>query len=184
MQKRLFITSFGLLALSPMLYAATSTDSRIAVVYFSKTGNTASVAKAVQAMTGADLFRVETAAPYPDDYRTATKVVKAEMENGTIRPLKPLAVDLSRYDTLILATPTWWHHVAQPLQTWIRSADLTGKKILTCNTNGGGGLMHTREDFEKLLPKQSLGTHLTVFGSVLPNDADVRQWLNENNLLQ
>lgn len=183
MQKRRFLTAFGLFPLSPMLYAAQSAASRIAVVYFSKTGNTASVAKAVQAITGADLFRIETKEPYPDDYGTTTEVVKTEMENGTIRPLKPLSLDLSRYDTVILATPTWWHHVAQPLQTWIRSVDLSRKKILTCNTNGGGGLMHTREDFEKLLSGSSLGTHLTVFGSVLPNDTDVRQWLKENHLL-
>ena len=85
MQKRCLLTAFGLLPFSTMLYAAQSAASRIAVVYFSKTGNTASVAKAVQAMTGADLFRVETVTPYPDDYRTATEVVKAEMKNDTIR---------------------------------------------------------------------------------------------------
>lgn len=183
MQKRLFLTALGIFSVVPELYATTSAVPRIAVVYFSKTGNTASVAEVIHAMTGADLFRVETQEPYPDDYVTATEVVKAEIENGTVRPLKPLALDLSRYDTFILLTPTWWHHVAQPLQTWIRSVDLSGKMILTGNTHGGGGRMHTREDFEKLLAGRSLGSHLTVFGSVSPDDADVHQWLSENHLL-
>lgn len=43
-----------------------SAKPRLAVVYFSKSGNTESVAKAVQAMTGADIFEVKTVKPYPE----------------------------------------------------------------------------------------------------------------------
>ena len=74
--------------------------------------------------------------------------MKDELERGVIRPIRPLAFNPADYDVVVLATPTWWHHVAIPLQTWIRSVDLSGKKILTANTHGGGGLMHPREDFE------------------------------------
>ena len=86
-------------------------------------------------------------------------------------------------NVVVLATPTWWHHAAMPLQTWIRSVDLSAKKILTANTHGGGGLMHTREDFEALLAGRRLGTHLTVYGAVRPQDAKVRSWLEENGCL-
>lgn len=41
----------------------TAAKMRVAVVYFSRSGNTASVAKAVQAMTGADIFEVKTVKP-------------------------------------------------------------------------------------------------------------------------
>ena len=38
-----------------------------------------------------------------------------------------------------------------PLQTWAKAQNFSGKLVLTCNSHGGGGLMHTREDFEKIL---------------------------------
>ena len=37
------------------------------------------------------------------------------------------------------------------------------------------GLMHTREAFEALLAGRRLGTHLTVYGAVRPQDAKVRK---------
>ena len=163
--------------------AASANTRRIAVVYFTKSGNTQSLAEAVRAMTGADLYCVETIEPYPNSYGPATEVVKDELERGIIRPIKPLAVNLSLYDVIVLATPTWWHHVAMPLQTWIKSVDLSGKQILTANTHGGGGLMETRRDFETLLAGKNLGTHLTVYGGVRPQDNRVRSWLTENGCL-
>lgn len=156
---------------------------RIAVVYFTKTGNTKSLAEAVRHMTGAALFRVETVEPYPESYGSATEIVKDELQRGVIRPIRPLAFNPDDYDVVVLATPTWWHHAAMPLQTWIRSVDLSAKKILTANTHGGGGLMHNREDFEALLAGRRLGTHLTVYGAVRPQDAKVRSWLEENGCL-
>lgn len=163
--------------------AASANTRRIAVVYFTKSGNTQSLAEAVRAMTGADLYRIETIEPYLDSYGPATEVVKDELERGIIRPIKPLAVNLALYDVIVLATPTWWHHVAMPLQTWIKSVDLSGKQILTANTHGGGGLMETRRDFETLLAGKNLGTHLTVYGGVRPQDNRVRNWLTENGCL-
>ncbi len=158
---------------------------RIAVVYFSKSGHTQQLAESVKFFAQADLYRIETVRPYPQEYGPATEVVKDELENGVIRELKPLSVEFSRYDTVILATPTWWHHAAVPLQTWIRSAaeKLGGKLILTANTHGGGGLMHTREDFEKLLAGKKLGTHLTVFGGPARDSSEVKNWLSENGLI-
>lgn len=194
MQKRTFLKSMsGLVAAAAIgtpaaaMAAAGGAKHRIAFVYFSKTGNTASVAKAAQHMTGCDLFEVKTVKPYPEAYTPTTEIVKEELEKGVIREIQPLDIDLSKYDVVALASPTWWHHNAQPLLTWVEAhaKELSGKLVITCNTHGGGGLMHTREDFEKLLKDSGakLGTHLTVFGGVSENDSDVRDWLADNGLL-
>lgn len=58
----------------------TAAKMRVAVVYFSRSGNTASVAKAVQAVTGADIFEVKTVKPYPEAYKPTTEVVKEELK--------------------------------------------------------------------------------------------------------
>lgn len=44
--------------------------------------------------------------------------------------------------------------------------------------------MHTREDFEALLPNTRLGTHFTTYGSVRKNSSFVRAWLRENDLIK
>lgn len=186
MQKRVFLQGLGamtFLGSSLVARAQSAAKTKIAVVYFSKTGHTESVAKSVAHFTGADLFAVHTVEPYPEEYRATTGIVKKELEENVHRAIQPVAIDLTNYGTIVLGTPTWWHHVAMPLQTWIGSVDLKAKFIVTFNTHGGGGIMQTRDDFEKLLPNQRLGTHFTVFGGVEEDSEQVRQWLFENKLL-
>lgn len=85
-----------------MQTACSATDGaqhRIAVVYFSKDNyNTKTVADAVRHFTQAEVYRVETVEPYPEQYTATTEVVKKEIEAGIERELKPLAIDLSQYD--------------------------------------------------------------------------------------
>ena len=194
MQKRTFCQALGALIFGGFIMArqsvaaTTNTSSakpRLAVVYFSKSGNTESVANAVQAMTGADIFEVKTVKPYPEAYKPTTEIVKEELEKNITREVQPIDIDLSKYDVVVLATPTWWHHTAMPLQTWARAQNFSGKLVITCNSHGGGGLMHTREDFEKILKPTGarLGTHLTVEGSVRTNSKEVRNWLIANGVL-
>lgn len=160
LNKRSFLAACGAVAAAaaisaPSASAASPNERRIAVIYFSKTGHTQSLAECISDMTGAKLFRVETVDPYPEEYRETTEIVKAEIENDIARSIKPLQINLDEFDLV----------------------------ILTANTHGGGGRMHTREDFEKWLPQSRLGTHFTVFGGVSRKDRDVRRWLEENKVL-
>lgn len=154
-----------------------------AVVYFSKTGNTRKVAETIRALTGADLYEVTTKEPYPEEYGPTTEIVKEEIEKGIEREIVAPKMDLSKYDVVILGTPTWWHHVAQALQTWIKSVDLKGKTVAHFNTHGGGGRMHTEEDFLKILPDNKHLGHLTIRGSAWGLEGDVRDWLKKIGLL-
>ncbi len=191
MNKRLFFKTLGALLVAPTLTVKTMSLSfaqtnpmKVAVVYYTRTGNTESVARAVQAATGADLFAIDTVEPYPKAYRETTEVAKEEIEKKIFRPIKPVAIDLAKYEVIVLASPTWWHHIAPALELWIKSVDLSGKLVLTCNTHGGGGIMETRDDFERLLPNVKLGTHFTTYGSVGLRSSGVRSWLRENALVK
>ena len=155
---------------------------RVAVIFHSRTGHTRSVAEAIRAMTGADLREIKLVEPYPDDYRRTVDIVKEELSRSYFRPVLPLKVDFSRYDAVVIGSPTWWHHVAGPVRSWIAGAGLQGKLVLTFNDHGGGGEMECRRDFEALLKGNRLGSHLAIFGQVSRNDGDVRRWLQENGL--
>lgn len=184
--KTVFMTgcAFGLASRVGAAETATAANTRrIAVFYFSKTGNTRKVAETIRSLTGADLYEVTTKEPYPEEYTPTTEIVKEEIEKGIEREIVAPKIDLSKYDVVILGTPTWWHHVAQALQTWIKSVDLKGKTVAHYNTHGGGGRMHTEEDFLKLLPENKHLGHLTVRGSAWGLTGDVEDWLKEIGLL-
>lgn len=164
--------------------AGASAAKRTAVVYFSKSGHTESIARAIAQILGAaDLYRIETVESYPAAYKETTEVVKDELDRGVERAIKPLAIELTKYEAIVIGTPTWWHHVAMPVQTWIRSADLSGKRVACFNSHGGGGRMHTQEDFQKLLSNAKLSPeHLTVY-SDLTDEAELTAWLKKASVL-
>lgn len=73
--------------------------------------------------------------------------------------------------------------VAMPLQTWIKAHPMQGKTIATYNTDGGGGTMHTSEDFEALLKGNKLLPHFTIFGTTDDKTPAVSKWLKGIGLL-
>ena len=74
-------------------------------------GYTARVARVIAASTGADVFEVETAEPYPAGYRKTTDVVQDEFDRKIYRVLKKPLPDLSAYDTVFIGHPIWWGRI-------------------------------------------------------------------------
>ena len=105
-------------------------DKKALVVYFSKTGNTQGVAETVAKLTGADIFRLETVEPYPDDYHTSTEVAKRQLEENARPALKAVPQDLARYDVIFLGHPVWWHTIPTPVMTFLEGAQLAGKTVV------------------------------------------------------
>lgn len=185
MKRRNFIVGTLAFASLPVFNVyAEDEKSKMLVVYFSKTNHTKNIADTIARLTGADTLRVETVDPYPQAYGPTTEIVKEELEKGIVRKIKAPEVDLSKYDTIIFGTPTWWHHVAMPLQTWIKDHKIEGKTIATYNTDGGGGTMHTRKDFEKLLKGNRLLPHMTIYGTTDDETPEVSKWLKQIGLLK
>ena len=58
---------------------------RSAVVYFSHTGNTRTVAEHIAESTGADLFEIKSLTQYPKAYCPSTHFVKKEIESGVVQ---------------------------------------------------------------------------------------------------
>ena len=78
-------------------------DENYAVGYIEK-GNTEYVAEFVQELTGADMFKVESAVPYSKDYRTCIKEAKERIGNA---PIKEKLADISAYDTVFIMSPIY-----------------------------------------------------------------------------
>ena len=153
--------------------------SGILIAYFSKTGNTEEVANRIQELTGGDLFRIETAQPYPEDYTETTQIAQEELENNARPELTGEVENMEDYDTLFIGYPIWWADLPQPLYTFLEEYDLSGKTIIPFNSHNGSRFSNTIETIQELQPNATvIEDGFTINERDVPEAAeDVAQWL-------
>ena len=79
--------------------------SRTLVVFFTRTGNTKLIAGAVRRNTGADLFEIQPAEPYPEDYEATVAQAEREKLAGYEPPLKEAVGEIGAYTRIYLGFP-------------------------------------------------------------------------------
>ena len=143
------------------------------VAYFSASGNTASLANKLAAAAGADICEIRPAVPYTkDDLNWMNKQSRSsvEMSDKSSRPaIADTAVDIAKYDTVYIGFPVWWYIAPTIINTFLESADFSGKKIILFATSGGSGFGKTVENLKTSAP----GAIITE-GRVNPSDADIK----------
>lgn len=149
------------------------------VIYYSYSGNTRRAAERIGKAIGADLAEIQTVRPYTGSYDDVVDQGQREVDSGFLPELRPLGADLSRYDTIILGTPVWRYTFAPAMNSFLHSADLSGKTVYPFATNGGW-LGHTFRDFEKACRgaqvKAGLDIRFNGDRQMTP-DTDIQKWL-------
>jgi len=116
------------------------------VVFYSLGGNTEFVAEILAKKLQADIVKLETVKPFPNE--GFKKYVIGGMT--TVFKMKPKlanrGLDLAAYDNIVLGTPVWAGSYASPLHTFIRRNENKGKKIAIFLCSGG-------DDVEKCFAK-------------------------------
>ena len=130
----------------------------------SKPGNTEAVALQLQKLTGADIFRIETKKPYPDNIDRLGEVAKAEKESEARPALKQAVFDMSRYDTVILGYPIWHGTMPMVVKTFLEKADFSGKTIIPFATHEISYMGDSEQDLKACCPSAEifLGTALSA----------------------
>ena len=136
--------------------AAGAAEGKTLVAYFSWSGNTASVAKAIAGALGAELFEIKTTKPYPEDYNATLDVAKAEQGRNTRPELSTHVGDMGQYDTIFLGYPNWWGTLPMPIFTFLEEYDFSGKRVIPFVTHGGSSFGRSLGDIRKLAPKANL----------------------------
>lgn len=113
--------------------------NKVLVVYFSLTGRTRMVAKAIAKEIGADLEEISPLQPYP--LRGAFLYVHGGMQAlfGRTPPIEPLIAKLAEYDMFVIGTPIWAGKISPPMRTFLNQNQFTGKRVAFFCTSGGGG---------------------------------------------
>ena len=113
--------------------------SKILVAYFSASGETARLAKTLAGVIGGDLFEIRPQTAYTKSRSSV------EMNDPKSRPAMAETPRLAGYDTVFVGFPIWWYQAPRIIQTFLESADFSGKTVIPFATSGGSGMGKTVE---------------------------------------
>lgn len=169
---------------------------KMLVVYFSRTGeqynvgvidkgNTAIVADAIVAATGADVFEILPADDhYPTTYKELTDVAMQEQRENARPTIASELPDLSQYDVIFIGSPVWWGDWPMILYTFFESTECAGVKLVPFSTHEGSGLSGFDRSLAAAYPDCEVLKGLAIRGADAQNDPEgvklkVNNWLAE-----
>ncbi|POT58523.1 flavodoxin [Citrobacter amalonaticus] len=157
--RRMLMTALAGLTLAHVSLASAATgaanvqgNSRILVAYFSRSGNTRVIAGVIHRSLKTDLFEIEPATPYPEDYFQTVEQAKNERAQGTKPTLKNSVGNIERYETVYLGFPIWGASVPPVVQTFLSTHNLAGKLLVPFMTHGGYGKGDSDDILASLAP--------------------------------
>ncbi|MEQ8278271.1 MAG: flavodoxin [Deltaproteobacteria bacterium] len=116
---------------APLEPYASPTHADVAVIYFSRSGNTALAARHVAARLSAQLIELRS-----PDYELgllgwAHAMVDAR---GRDADITPTTLDLTGYETIYLGSPVWLYSPAPPIWAFVERNRFDGKHVVLFNT--------------------------------------------------
>lgn len=129
-----------------------SSKSNVVVCYFSASGNTGRLAKTAADAIGADLHEIVPVHKYTSadlNWNDRNSLTTKESNDSKARPAIENSVDLSGYQTVILAYPIWWGMAPKIMYTFVEQNNLSGKNVAILCTSGGSGLGRSGTDLMK-----------------------------------
>ncbi len=187
--RKIFLGLLVVLALMSCAYAAEAkslvvvfsrADENYSVGYVEK-GNTMILAEMIADKTGAELFEVKPAKPYPAVYDECTDLAKSE-QNQNARPAILEDKDISDYDTIFFGYPVWWGDIPMCMYTFIEAHDWNGKKIIPFCTHEGSAAGRTEGTLKRTMKGASVVKPLAMRGATAQNrraeaDKEISGWL-------
>jgi flavodoxin len=121
--------------------------SRKLVAYFSASGVTRNVAKALAEAVDADLYEIEPQVPYTKadlDWQDKKSRSSIEMSDKSSRPaITGKDAGIGAYNVVFVGFPIWWYVAPTIINTFLESYDFAGKTIVPFATSGSSGIGKT-----------------------------------------
>ena len=173
----------------------TNNNKKILIAFFSRAdenynvgtvsvGNTEIMARYIKEYLGdrADGFKIDPVVSYPTNYKECTEVATRE-KNSNARPefKNAEALDLSKYDTILLGYPIWWGDVPMIINTFLEKYNFSGKTIIPFNTHEGSGDAGTYANIKNKMTSSNVNTNgLSIRGAIAREESSkstVENWL-------
>jgi flavodoxin len=138
---------------------------RVLVAYFSRTGNTETLAATIHELAGGDLFEITPSAPYPENYNDCLARATQELADDSRPPLSTRVENMAGYELIFIGYPIWLGNTPMVIRSFLEEYDLAGKTIIPFCTNGGSGLANSVAAIRSLCPGSSVREGLAITGS-------------------
>lgn len=159
--------------------ASESTQNSL-VVYFSHSGNTATLAGYVAMQTGSDLFEIVPEVPYPDDFDETVAIFHQERDTGAQPAVASYVDNMADYDIVFVGYPIWGGDIPPVTQTFLRQYDWAGKTVVPFCTHGGSGLSGSVDTLKELCSGATILDGFAINGDDIDAYGEsVTVWLEE-----
>ena len=143
-------------------------------------GNTEKAAEMLANLTGGELYKIEQAQPYSEDYQTCIAEAKADLQKKARPEVLDLPHDLDAYDVIYLGYPNYWGTMPMAVYTFLEHYNFTGKTIHPFCTHEGSGLSRTVQDIQKTASGAVVTEGLAIHGSAVDSaKAALEKWAQE-----
>jgi flavodoxin len=127
-------------------------NSKVLVVYFSRSGNTELMAMEIAKHYNAQLVHLEA-----DNYRIGLRgwlnaLKDSQTKHASITPEK---IDLSQYHTIFIGSPIWWYSPAPPVWQFVRNNNFSEKNVLLFNTFNSQFKQEYIDEFKAIISEKN-----------------------------
>lgn len=130
---------------------------RTVLIYYSLDGHTHFIAQKMSRQLQCPTIRLKLEQEFSST-NTFLKFFWAG-QSSVFRTKPPLAnktIDLSSYDTLIIATPVWAGNLSSPVRSFLAKYAIEGKQVFLVASNSGGSCEKCFKSMRKLLSKSTI----------------------------
>ena len=151
------------------------------IIYYSQTGNTSSAAKQLARQLDMKEVRLHVVEPYLSsdlDGEDESSRCYREYRHPEMRPaIKPVDVNFSDYDTILLGFPIWWYREPNLILTFLDTygKELHGKAIYPFCTSYQSPVTDADASLEKNYPDLDIKKGLRFPAA----EDEIQRWINQ-----
>lgn len=153
-------------------------SGKILIAYYSRSGNTRSVANEIQKNVGGDIFEIKTTHSYPEEHRATTIQARNEKDSNFRPQLTAEVPNIDSYDVIFVGYPNWWGTMPMGVFTFLEKYKFAGKTIIPFCTHEGSGLGNSVSDLKSTCPEAKVLQGLALRGSsAASSPGEIAAWL-------
>lgn len=125
------------------------------IAYFSASGVTKGVAERLAEAVKGDLFEIVPTERYTAadlNWMDRKSRSTLEMQDRSCRPSIAFPADVAPYDVVFVGFPVWWYREPSIIDTFMESADFSGKVVVPFCTSGSSGAGDSSRNIAALAP--------------------------------
>ena len=100
-----------------------------------------------------------------------------EMKDRSCRPAMSEKPDVSGYDEILVSFPIWWYRERSIIDSFMESADFSGKTAVPYCTSGGSGLGDSTKNMQALAPGAKVLDGKRFSASASPDE--LKKWAEQ-----